>query len=339
MKDLSTKYLGLQLKNPLIAGSCGLTGDVKTVQTLEDKGVGAVVLKSLFEEEIVREMDANLKKMASIQFTYPETLDIFENEIVEDKITEKYLKLISDCRKKVEIPIIASVNCISADQWTYFPKRLESAGADALELNIFILPSDMNKTAEENEKVYFDIIKEVKKQVKIPVSVKISYYSSDLAAFIKRLSESGIQGVVLFNRFYNPDFDINELKLISSNVLSSPEDISKTLRWIALMSGRIDCDISASTGVHDEKGLIKMLLAGADSVQVVSTLYKNGADQVINMLRGLESWMDYKEYSSISDFKGIMGKQKSDNPGAFERIQFMKYVKGYRPDKSFSDDI
>ena len=338
MKDLSTKYMGLILQTPLIAGSCGLTGDIEAIKEFENQGIGAVVLKSIFEEEIVREMEANLKKMASMQFIYPETLDIFESEVVKDKITDQYLSLIEQTKKAVSVPVLASINCITSNQWTYFPRQIESAGADGLELNIFVLPSDMNKSSEENEEIYFNIIKEVKRQVSLPIAVKISYFSSSLASFIFKLSQTGIDGIVLFNRFYNPDFDIETLKLTSSNVLSSPEDISISLRWIALMSDSVQCSMSASTGVHDESGLIKQILAGADAVQIVSTLYKNGPQQIKKMLTGMGKWMTDKNYNSIQDFRGLMSKNKSDNSGALERVQFMKYVRGFKPQISFSDD-
>lgn len=339
MIDLSTKYMGLELKNPLVIGSCGLTGDVDNVYAFENKGVGAVVLKSLFEEEIIREMNANIKKMASMQFVYPETLDIYENEVVQDKITNNYLKLISDAKKKVNIPVIASINCISPDRWISFPKRVEEAGADALELNIFLLPSDMEKTAEENEKVYFDIIKEVRNQVSIPIAVKISPFSASLAGFLKKISETGINGLVLFNRFYNPDFDIENLEFTTSHILSTPEELFISLRWIALMSGKLNCSLSAARGVHDHEGMIKQLLAGADVVQVVSSIYKNGTEVIPQILTGLEGWMERKGYKTLNDFRGLMAQKQSDNPGAYERVQFMKYIKGYRPDVKFSDDI
>ena len=197
MTDLSTKYLGLTLKNPIVIASSGLTDSVEAIKTLEKNGAAAVVLKSLFEEEIVAEMDASLKKMASDSFIYPETLDFYEDS-EEDNLSIKYLELITNAKKEVTIPIIASINCVTAEQWTYFPKQIEEAGADALELNLFVLPSDFSRDKETNEKVYFDIIESVKKQVTIPISLKVSYYSSDLGRTLQKFSQSGVSGLVLF---------------------------------------------------------------------------------------------------------------------------------------------
>jgi len=328
MENLTTKYLGLTLKNPLIAASSGLTDDCQKIKELEESGIGAVVVKSLFEEEIVMEMEANLNRMNSLSFVYPETMG-FHEENYTPGATDKYLDLISDCKHNVNIPIIASINCVSAKEWTYFPKQAQEAGADAIEINTFILPTDLNRNAEENEKIYFDIIKEVKKQVSIPVSLKISYYFSNLASIIQRLSETGIGGLVLFNRFYNTDFDINKFELTSSSVLSSPQDIHNSLRWISIMSERVKCDLAATTGVHNGEDVVKQLLAGASAIQIASTLYKNGNSQIQNMLNFLTKWMEEKKYASIADFKGKMSQSKSNNPAAYERVQFMKYFRGY----------
>ena len=225
----------------------------------------------------------------------------------------------------MQIPVIASVNCTSAHEWTFFAKKIQDAGADAIELNAFILPSDLNRTAEQNEKIYFDLIDAVKKEVSIPVSLKISYYFSNLAAMIKKLSETGIDGVVLFNRFYSPDFDVDTQKVVSTHVLSSENDLPISLRWVAIMANRVKCDIAASTGVHNGQALIKQLLAGADAVQVVSALYKHGTSHIKVMLKELEDWMDKNNYQNIAAFKGNMSQKNSHDPAAFERVQFMKY--------------
>ncbi len=331
MLDISTSYLGIPLKNPVIIGSSGLTGSVEKIVALEKVGAAGVVLKSLFEEEIIREMENSMKSMASDVFLYPEAVEFYENNFQKEESTDQYLQLISDAKEKVKIPVIASINCISTGPWTYFPKRLEEAGADGIELNMFILPSDPFRTAEENEGIYFNIVEEVIKQVSIPVSIKISFYSSGLANFIKRLSRTGIKGVVLFNRFYNPDFDIDTFEITSSRVLSEPGDISISLRWIALLYEKVACDLIASTGVHDASGLVKQLLAGANAVQVVSSLYKNGIEHTGMLLAGLEKWMEEKEYTTLADFKGKMSQKKVASPAAYERVQFMKYFKGYNP--------
>ena len=329
MPNLSTDYLGLKLKNPIIAASSGLTDSVEGIKNLEQAGVAAVVLKSIFEEEIVSEMEANLKKMASDSFLYPETLEFYE-EHSEDNISTKYLELISSSKKAVDIPVIASINCITSDYWTYFPNQIEEAGADALELNIFILPSDLNRNKAVNEQIYFDTISKVTKLVKIPVAVKISYYFSDLARFIQKLSKTDVSGIVLFNRFYAPDFDIDNLEVTSAKILSSPDDFHIPLRWISIMSGNVNCSLAASTGIHNGAAAIKQILAGAHAVQLASTLYQNGLSQVEKMLEFMQTWMNSKGYNEIDDFRAKMNQKESERPAAYERVQFMKYFRGYK---------
>jgi dihydroorotate dehydrogenase (fumarate) len=330
MADLTTVFAGLTLKNPIIIGSSGLSDSLENMLDLEKNGAAAIVLKSLFEEEILMEMNASLHKMSSDGFLYPETVDYYDFYETPDEATLTYLSHIQSAKKNLSIPIIASINCISASQWTYFPRQLEQSGADALELNIFVLPSDFNRTSEENEKIYFDIIREVKKQVSIPVIVKLSYYFSNLASFFQRVSGSGINGMVLFNRFYNPDFDIESLEFTSGAVLSNPSDFYLSLRWIGILAGRVDCQLAASTGVHDDSSLIKQLLAGASAVEIASTIYRNGHGQIQTMLDGLDNWMTRKGYSTIDQFKGLLSQSKSGNPAAYERVQFMKYFRGFQ---------
>lgn len=330
MADISTKYMGLKLRNPIIAGSSGMTDNIESLVSLEKAGVGAVVLKSLFEEEILQELQSNLNKMTSDLFLYPETVDYYEYLDTPHESPEQYLQLIKDAKHSLSIPVIASINCISAGQWTYFPKRIEASGADALELNLFVLPSDLKRSSTENEQVYFEIIREVRKQVKIPIAIKLSYYFSNLALMLKELSETGIQGLVLFNRFYSPDIDIDSLEVTSGYVLSSPSDIANSLRWIAIMSQRVSCDLAASTGVHNGKAAIKQLLAGAHAVQVASALYKSGPSVIEEMITELKSWMRYHKFKKIDDFRGKLSQVKSTNPAAFERVQFMKYFREMR---------
>jgi dihydroorotate dehydrogenase (fumarate) len=326
MVDLSTQYLGMKLKNPVIAGSSGLTNSVKSIQDLEESGAGAVVLKSIFEEEIAFEYDDILKE-ASEEGVNLDQFDYYDFHIKGEKL-DKYTALIEDSKKAVSIPVIASINCVYSHEWTSFAKQLQTAGADALELNMFFLPSEFGRTTEEKEKAYFQIIDKVQKEVTIPIALKISYYFSNLGPMIQKLSETGIAGLVLFNRFYSPDFDIDKMEVVSSNVFSSPSDLPTSLRWIAIMAERVSCDLAASTGVHDGTALIKQILAGANAVQVASTLYKNGKGQIAEMLNTLEAWMDKKKYSSLSDFRGKMSQAKSSNPAAYERVQFMKYFGG-----------
>lgn len=328
MADLTTNYLGLKLKNPFIVGSSGLTETLDGISELESKGAGAVVMKSLFEEEILIELKRQKDTMLNPHTVYPEMFDYFDYDDVEDSVT-KYLNVISEGKKTLEIPIIASVNCVSSDEWPVFAKRIEQAGADALELNAFILPSDFNRSSVDNEKIYFDIIEKVKKEINIPIALKISYYFSNLGTMVQKLSETGVDGIVLFNRFFSPDFDIDKLKVIPSHVLSNPGDLAISLRWIAIMANRVSCSLAASTGVHDGSALIKQLLAGANAVQVVSALYKNGADYIQTMLKELEIWMDDNNYETIEDFRGKMSQERSKNPAAYERGQFMKHFRAH----------
>lgn len=323
MADLTTKFLGLTLRNPLIVGSSGLTDSVEKVKAAEQAGAGAVVLKSLFEEEIIAEMEEAMHRMTSRQFIYPETFDYMDEEPEEDSV-RKYLRLISESKSAVHIPVIASVNCVTSQKWTYFAKEIQDAGADALELNLFILPTDFERTAAENEKLYFDIVEEVKKVVNIPILLKVSYYASNLGQMLQKLSKTGIAGLTLFNRFYSPDFNLETYQVVSTNVLSQPSDLSISLRWIAVMADRVECDLAASTGVHDGEAMIKQILAGANAVQVVSTFYRHGVEHIRAMLDEMTRWMDHEGYEKLDDFRGKMCQSKSSNPAAFERVQFLK---------------
>lgn len=328
MADLQTTYMGLKLKNPLIAGSSGLTDSLDKLKKLEQKGAAAVVLKSLFEEEILIEMEEAMHQMTSRQLVYPETFDYMDESEEEDSI-RKYLHLIQEAKSQLSIPVIASINCVSSQKWTYFAHEIEKAGADALELNMFILPSDFNRSAEENEKIYFDVIKKVQSDLFLPISAKISYYSSNLGQHIQQLSKTDISGIVLFNRFFSPDFDIENFTVTSGHVLSSSNELAMPLRWVAIMADRIDCDIAASTGVHSSDDLIKLLLAGAKAVQIASAIYKEGEDVITTILQGLESWMDKKGFTTVDEFRGKMSQKEVKDPASFERVQFMKHFRHF----------
>jgi dihydroorotate dehydrogenase (fumarate) len=325
MNDLSTKYLGLDLKNPLIVGSCGFTNSVDKIKDLADNNAGAVVLKSLFEEQILAELSANLE---TYNADYPGATD-YIREYTRGNEVDNYLKLISGAKKSVDIPVIASINCVSANEWISFAKSIEQQGADAIELNISLLPSNPRMTSQENEKKYIEIINGVSEMVSIPLALKMSQYSASLAHLIQKLSWSNkISGFVLFNRYYAPDIDIDKMVVKSADVLSNPSEGSGPLRWIALMSGLIEKDLVASTGVHDSEGVIKQILAGATAVQIVSTIYKNGAEQIETILKGLEEWMQQKSFSNLAEFRGKLSYENITEPAVFERTQFMKYYGG-----------
>lgn len=329
MADLRTKYLGLELKNPIIAASSGLTESLDHLKAFEDFGVSAVVLKSLFEEEILREVKDSSEKANFEQFIYPETVDFYEDFNTGQFTAEKYLKLVSDAKSSLSIPVIASINCVSADEWTYFPKVLQNAGADALELNIFILPTDMKRTSADNEKIYLDIIKQIKEKISIPVAVKISPYFSNLYQMLLQFEEAGVDGIVMFNKFFSPDIDVENIKVTNGYVLSSASDIALSLRWTAIMAERLKCDIAATTGITDGSSAVKLILAGAQVVQAASTFYRNGIEYVKTMLSEIEDWMNRKEFNKIDDFRAMMSQDKSNDPAAYERVQFMKYFRAF----------
>jgi len=326
MVNLETTFMGIKLKNPLIVGSSGLTNSVENIIEIEKNGAAAVVLKSLFEEQISHSASNTLMKNEFGNY-YPEAED-YVRAYTRQADVENYIELVKKSKESVNIPVIASINCVSNSEWVDFAKRIEDAGADGIELNVFVLPSDIKKDGKDNELVYFDIVKSIKKIVKIPISLKVSYYFSGLAKTLNELSWSGINGLVLFNRFYSPDFDIESLEVKPSYIFSTPSDLSLSLRWVAMLSDHVNCDIAASTGVHNGKALIKQLLAGAKAVQVASILYKNGFKEIGSLLEDLEKWMERKNFSNIESFRGKLSVKKADNPAAFERVQFMKHFSG-----------
>lgn len=321
--------MGLSLANPLVAGSSGMTDSVDKLKRLEDAGVGAVVLKSLFEEEIVAEMERTRVQMERPGPVFPDMADM--DDLIEDERgMTKYLGLVSDAKAALGIPVVASVNCISADKWTYFARMVQEAGADGLELNIFLMPSALDATDPAAfEQTYFDVVTEVLAQTTIPVAVKVSYYFTLLAATLKRLSETGIAALVLFNRFFNPDFDLDSLEVVPTNVLSTPELLPLSLRWVAIMHGRVGCSLGASTGVHSGDGVIKQLLAGADAVQLASALYRDGVEAVPAMLSRVRQWMDHHGFESIDSFRGRLSAAGVEDPAMYDRVQFVRNYRSF----------
>ncbi len=320
MAKLETKYLGLSLKNPVIVSSCGLSSTVDKIAKLAQAGAGAVVLKSIFEEQIKMEAGSMLKDA-----NYPEAQDYILN-YAKSNALDSYLKLIEDAKKTVDIPIIASINCASASEWVSFAKAIEKAGADALELNVFFVPNTTHEDGLHYENLYIDILKAVKAKVSIPVVMKLGQNFSNLPAFVDRLKGHGASGVVLFNRFYAPDISTGDLSFTTSDVLSSPADIRFPLRWTGIISALVNhLDICASTGVHDGQAVVKMLLAGATTVQVCSVLYKNGVDYLTQMVSEVEAWMDQHNFEELKEFRGRMSYKNIPDSEVFERAQFMRY--------------
>ena len=326
MIDLSTTYMGLELKSPVIVGSSGLTKNIASLEKIEKFGAGAVVLKSLFEEQIRYEIH-KVFSHDDMQNAYTEAEDYIKNYARAHTLHE-YLDFIQEAKKRVAMPVIASINCVSGTEWPAFAKEIEAAGADALELNVFLLPADVGQEGNAYEKVYFDVIENVKKQISIPIALKVSSHFSGLASMLKKLSWTGIQGLVLFNRFFNPDIDVDKLKVVPSNLYSSPEEISTSLRWIAIMAGKVQCDLCASTGVHNGKGVIKQIMAGAQAVQVCSVLYRNGLSYLESIHQEMKEWMEQNQYQKLAQFSGKMSHLNVDSPAAYHRVQFMKHFAG-----------
>lgn len=289
---------------------------------LADNGAAAIVLKSLFEEQIQAEAAKNI----SLDQSYGSDVHDYITEHLRSSNIEDYKKLIREAKQAVDIPIIASINCISDSEWITFANEIEKAGADALELNISILPSNHDISSAENEELYLKILEKIKRNTNLPVAVKMTQYSAGLANHIKKISWTGfVDAVVLFNKYFQPDIDIEKMEITSTGVFTSPSDISTSLRWVAIMSNKIEIPISATTGVHSGADVIKQLLAGANNVQIASTIYKNGYDQIKKMLDEINDWMSRKSYKSVDDFRGLMAFDNEKNTIAFERIQFMKH--------------
>jgi len=326
MADMSTTYMGLKLKNPVIAASSGMTESAEQVRKLAEAGAGAVVLKSLFEEQIRSE--AGYEISANEQNYYYGQAEDYIRSYTRGNDIRQYLDLITECRDAVDIPVIASINCVSSSEWTEFASQVQRAGADALELNLFTLPSDPMREGRMNEQVYLDVLEKVTKAVSIPVAAKISHYFSGLANMAQKIAATGVGGLVMFNRFYAPDIDIETMEIKSANVLSTPEELATSLRWIALLSSRVPCDIAASTGIHDSAGLVKQLLAGAKAGQIASLLYRKGLGSIAAMLDELEAYMERHDFVSLDKLIGRAAFGRAENPAAYERVQFMKYFGG-----------
>jgi dihydroorotate dehydrogenase (fumarate) len=325
MADLSTHYMGLALSNPLIVASSGLTKSVDGVKKCADAGAGAVVLKSLFEEQIA----VQAKHMEENLWLYGHT-EAFEyvSKMAMPLGPRDYLKLIRDAKSAVSIPVIASLNCITPRWWTDFAGQLEGAGADAIELNIAVMPSDPEHTSGKIETIYFDIVESIKACIGIPLAVKIGPYFTSVARMARELADRGVAALVLFNRFYQIDIDIEKVEIAPGLRFSSPDEISLPLRWIALLAGHVECDLAASTGVHDGAGMVKQLLAGATAVEVCSALYEKGIDHIGTIIRDVETWMAKHGFEKIDDLRGKLSRDVTESPELYERLQYIKLFVG-----------
>jgi dihydroorotate dehydrogenase (fumarate) len=320
MANLSTTYMGLQLKNPIIIASSGMSKSLKKLKSGEEAGAGAIVLKSLFEEAL----DNDDMSWDSATMVHTEAYDYLQAEVNLQYGPEEYCDLIRNAKKEIAIPIIASINCISAKWWPEFAKKIEAAGADALELNIFPLYDNVRKSSSDIEEMYFEILKSVRSAVEIPIAIKLSDQFTALSNFAARLTGFGANALTLFNRFVEPDIDIDKISLKTTFPFTTSDDIHKTLRWVSLLKNKTVADLSATTGVHSTESVIKLLLSGAATIQIASVLYKKGFKVVDEMLKALNEWMDDKGFENISDFNGQLAFSKSDNADIYLRTQFME---------------
>lgn len=326
MADLSTNYMGFELRNPIVAGSCGLTNSVANIRRLEQAGVGAVVLKSLFEEQVAAEM-ADVERGASL-YTHTEAADYALSGYSMEIGPSDYLRLIEEAKQATGVPIIASLNCVSARTWTRFARKVAAVGADGIELNITHVSGDPAQTAAEIERRYLDIVAAVRNEVNVPLAVKLGPHFTSLARVVREIALQGASAVVLFNRFYPFDIDIETLQLARGPRVSDPRELATPLRWIALLWGRVPCDLAGTTGTHDSAAVIKQILAGAGAVQIASVLYQNGMECVGEMLQGIETWMKAHDIEGCKQMRGALSQQLGHDPAAYERLQYIKNLVG-----------
>ena len=327
--DLSTKYLGLKLQNPLVISACPLTAEIDQLRRVEQAGAAAAVLPSLFEEQIEHDAEEIGKVYEFHTDSFAESLTYFPEQ--EDYRTgpEQYLDTIAAAKKAVRFPIIASLNGASRGGWVRYAKMMQEAGADALELNVYFVAAETDMTAADVEARYLDLVAAVKESISVPLAVKVGPYFSAMANMGLRLAEAGADGLVLFNRFFQPDIDLETLEAKPQLHLSEPSELFVPLRWIALMHGRVNASLAATGGIHDAAGLLKALLAGADVGMIASTLYRKGVSQVGAILAGLREWMEQNEYDSVEQLKGSMSRENCPDPADFQRGNYMKTLTSY----------
>ena len=327
--DLTTNYLGLKLRSPLVVSASPLSEDIDNLKRMEDAGAAAIVLYSLFEEQLKQDRLELHAKLQQGTESFAESLTYFP-EADEYKLgPEEYLKHIAAAKKATRIPIIASLNGSSVGGWTEYAKQIQKAGADALELNIYYIPTDMNLTGTEVEMTYLDILKAVKANVSIPVAVKLSPFFSNFANMAKRLDQAGADGLVLFNRFYQPDIELETLEVKPNILLSTPMAMRLPLRWIALLHGKVKASLAATSGIHRASDALKMLMVGADVTMLCSTVIRHGIPQIAMIERELTDWLVEHEYESVKQLKGSLSQKNCPEPAAFERAQYMKALTGY----------
>jgi dihydroorotate dehydrogenase (fumarate) len=330
--DLTTEYLGLTLKSPLVVGAAApLTEDLDNIRWIEDSGAAAIVLHSLFEEQIRRERLEIHHHTEYGTESFAEALTYFPEPDTFHVGTDAYLDHIRQAKAMVEVPIIASLNGTTLGGWIDYARQMEEAGADAIELNIYWIPTDMDISGADVEQTYLDIVTAVKAAVQIPVAVKLSPYFSNTANMAKRLCAAGADGLVLFNRFYQPDIDIEELEIQPNLILSAPQDQRLPLTWIALLYGKLPCSLAATSGINRSTDIVKMLMAGADITMLVATLLRHGIGHIKTLEEEVIQWLQEHEYESLNQLRGSMSQQNSPNPSEFERVQYMRAIQSYHP--------
>lgn len=328
--DFTTTYMGLKLRSPLVASASPLWDTLDNIKKVEDAGAGAVVLFSLFEEQIRHERETVNYYLTHGADTFPEALTLFPEPPTYHARPDQYLELIRRARETVDIPVIASLNGTSIGSWTKFARRMEEAGASALELNIYHIPTDLETPGDAVEQTYVDILTAVKQVVTIPVAVKLSPYFSNMANMARRLDQAGADALVLFNRFYQPDINLETLEVEPHVLLSTPQALRLPLRWVAILYGRIRADLAATSGIHTPEDAIKVLMAGANVAMITSALLKNGIEYMRLVKDGMTEWLEANEYESVAQMRGSLSQINSPDPAAFERVQYMRALTTYR---------
>jgi len=330
MSDLSTTYLGLNLKNPLVASASPISKNIDKARKLEEAGASAIVMYSLFEEQIIHEsleLDHYLTRGTD---SFAEAMTYLPDGGMYSVGPEKYLNQVAGLKKVLNIPVIGSLNGVSKGGWTNYAKQIQDAGADALELNLYYIPTDVDLTAQELENAQVELVAEIKSVITIPLAVKLSPYITALPNFARRIVEVGANGLVLFNRFYQPDFDLNELEIVHNLDLSTSADLRLPLRWISILHGKVNADFALTSGVHTANDVLKAMMAGANVAMMASNLLHNGEQVIPSMLSELENWMKEREYVSIKQMQGSMSQKSVKEPAAFERANYMKVLNSFR---------
>lgn len=327
--DLSTKYLGLELKNPLVVAACPLCRDADTLKSLEDAGAAAAVLPSLFEEQITHD-EQEVNKLYEFQTeSFAESLSYFPEMGSYNTGTKEYLELLETAKKQVSMPLIGSLNGATTGGWTSYAKSIVDAGADAMELNIYYIPTDPKMASADVERHYADLVANVKQAISVPLAVKIGPYFTSMPGILKQISDAGADGIVLFNRFLEPDIDLDTLQVSPNLVLSSRHELRLALRWIAILRDYTDISLAATGGVHFADDVIKALLAGADVVQMATALLRYGPPYINKLVEELERWLEEHEYASVTQMKGSLSRGNSPDPSAFERANYMKALTSF----------